>query len=586
MKKLVIYMVLVCSVCGLVASQDKQKGLVQPRLTQPRLPGVQSVSSLDLEKQKQPFTDMRPSTRYVLKINDKEVPVTQAFLNQFGAYRTETLFKDKQRLSLIVTQKTRKRSMSVLELTSLPARKMKEGLQQGVQTVVWDITPLSDAVFDARQGLKDIKKEKLERKRFDATMLRFVDIALGKQDPSTIKDKGELFMTIQIADMLGHDAIMQRCNPLLVDKLMAGHPLRNWLVRTLHGHDAQIRGVTGIPGTPLLASCSNDSTLRIWNHTTGEQDKTVTDDTGYILYSVVPYGKNTLMTGSWDKKLKLWDYTTAAQQKEFIGHTDAVTSVASLQEKGLIISGSHAKDRSVRVWKSNTSECLQILEGHKKSVSSVVALQGKLIASGSYDKTVMIWNAVSGERACTLIGHKNAVTGLAYINKTDFVASASLDGDVMIWNYKTGTWVRTLTGKKGGVWCVAYIPDTKYVIAGTVEGFLLMWDYETGALVRSFKAHDGAVTCVAAVQGINAVASGSTDKTIKLWNFDPFIHFTFDRIAFLYDIFTSKHSKVIVDGSDDSETFLSFPQGLQDHIIQLKRIKRLPAQSRANHKKE
>ena len=52
----------------------------------------------------------------------------------------------------------------------------------------------------------------------------------------------------------------------------------------------------------------------------------------------------------------------------------------------------------MRVWDSETGECVQTLEGHTDAVNSVAwdpSGSGRM-ASASWDKTVRVWDAATG----------------------------------------------------------------------------------------------------------------------------------------------------------------------------------------------
>ena len=65
------------------------------------------------------------------------------------------------------------------------------------------------------------------------------------------------------------------------------------------------------------------------------------------------------------------------------GHTDAVRALATSENK--LFSGSY--DGTVKVWDTETLQCLKTLAGHAGPVRTLVLSAGHMF-SGSYDKTV------------------------------------------------------------------------------------------------------------------------------------------------------------------------------------------------------
>ena len=114
------------------------------------------------------------------------------------------------------------------------------------------------------------------------------------------------------------------------------------------------------------------------------------------------------------------------------GHISVVTSVSFNHDGTKIVSGS--RDRTVRVWNSETGECVLTLEGHTDFVNSVsFNHDGTKIVSGSSDKTVRVWNSEIGECLLTLEGNTDYVTSVSFNHDGTKIISGSRDRTVRVW---------------------------------------------------------------------------------------------------------------------------------------------------------
>jgi len=118
-------------------------------------------------------------------------------------------------------------------------------------------------------------------------------------------------------------------------------------VRTLEGHTSWVRSVAFSPDGKLLASGSDDDTIKLWDVATGREVRTL-EGHNYAVTSVAfsPDGK-LLASGSY-KEIKLWEVATGQEVRTLRGHTDWVKSVAFSPDGKLLASGS--EDWTIKLW--------------------------------------------------------------------------------------------------------------------------------------------------------------------------------------------------------------------------------------------
>jgi hypothetical protein len=90
------------------------------------------------------------------------------------------------------------------------------------------------------------------------------------------------------------------------------------------------------------------------------------------------------------------------------------------------------------------------------NVSSVAfSLDGRWLASGSWDKIVKIWEVATGREVRTLAGHTDLISGLAFSPDGRWLASSSYDGSTGIWNAENGMRAALLIAtREGSDWLV------------------------------------------------------------------------------------------------------------------------------------
>lgn len=143
----------------------------------------------------------------------------------------------------------------------------------------------------------------------------------------------------------------------------------------------------------LLASCSDDFTLYLWNPL--KTNKPVVRMTGhqqpvnFIRYS--PDGKY-IASASFDKSVRLWHGQTGKFVAVFRAHCQSVYQVAWSADSRMLCSSS--KDSTIKLWEIKTKKMVADLPGHADEVYAVDwSPDGERIASGGKDKVLKVWRS-------------------------------------------------------------------------------------------------------------------------------------------------------------------------------------------------
>jgi WD40 repeat protein len=306
------------------------------------------------------------------------------------------------------------------------------------------------------------------------------------------------------------------------------------VLRNLYGGR---RPVVFSPDGRTLATGDTRGLVTLWDVATGERSEmhAIPYDQTYPVYDLAfsPDGR-WLVTGHGDGAVSNWDVESRLEIGTIGMHrgenrkdelelriglkrelTESAVKGVTFSPDGRYIA-SCGYDKKIRLWDAVTGRALKELAGHKGYVWDVAfSPDGSWLASsgGANDNTIRIWDVVTGQTLRVLAGGDiNIISHISVSPDGKLLASANYN-TVKIWKVASGRLLRTLNGAYEDA---AFSPDGHLLATNGGEG-LAFWDVATGQQVRTFGGNMSSSNLVALSSDGRWLASDGTGGSIILW---------------------------------------------------------------------
>ncbi|KAJ8934068.1 hypothetical protein NQ318_012499 [Aromia moschata] len=234
------------------------------------------------------------------------------------------------------------------------------------------------------------------------------------------------------------------CDSCLHLLLRYNHPIR--FVEDYNMANACVRMVRASPDGTLLASCSNDQTVKIWVVSSKEcrnelrahehvveciswapdsSANAINEAAGVDNKKGAHMGPF-LASGSRDKTIRIWDVGAGVALFVLVAHDNWVRGV---------VFHPGSDDKTLRVWDLRNKRCMKTLEAHKHFCTSLEPLGNAFERSEVYltlpctSKLEQQWNALASQ---THPG-KDAADASHFHKSHPYVISGSVDQTVKVW---------------------------------------------------------------------------------------------------------------------------------------------------------
>ena len=294
-------------------------------------------------------------------------------------------------------------------------------------------------------------------------------------------------------------------------------PTRPAIIRA---HSDYIKALAFSPNSALIASASNDHTIRVWDVVSGIEMLTLNHDNW--VSAVVFSADGTLIVAGgmqgFGGVVRVWDAAAGEATAELV-HSGYVSSVAISPDGTLIAVGCDNEEPVYRWTLDGSWQETAPLSGHTGGIQAVTfSPNGALLASASQDGTVRVWDLASDAELLKL-EHPDAVYSVAFSPDGALIASGSANGIVYLWDAVSGESVAELTGHSSLVSAVAFSPDGALIASGSHDKLIRVWAFEDAwQEMVILRGHTDWIKSVVFSPDGTQMGSGSVDGSMILWD--------------------------------------------------------------------
>ncbi|XP_037701211.1 apoptotic protease-activating factor 1 isoform X3 [Choloepus didactylus] len=324
---------------------------------------------------------------------------------------------------------------------------------------------------------------------------------------------------------------------------------------TMFGHTNSVNHCRFSPDDNLLASCSADGTLKLFDiHTSGLLAEIYTGHHSTVQYCDFSPHNHLAVVALSQYCVELWNIDSHLKVADCRGHLSWVHCVMFSPDGSSFLTSSD--DQTIRLWETkkvcknsaivlkqevdvvfqenevmilavDNIRRLQLINGKTGQIDYLTEAQVsccclsphlQYIAFGDEDGAIEILELLNSRIFRSRIGHKKAVRHIQFTADGKTLISSSDDSAIQVWNWQSEEYV-FLQAHQETVKDFRLLKNSR-LLSWSFDGTVKVWNIITGRIEKDFVCHQGTVLSCDISPDATKFSSTSADKTAKIWSFE------------------------------------------------------------------
>lgn len=301
----------------------------------------------------------------------------------------------------------------------------------------------------------------------------------------------------------------------------------------LSGHTNEVYALAFSPDGTLLASGSQDGTVRLWDVATSKQRVILRMSAqekrhAYTIYGLAlsPDGK-TIVSGGNEAVIRIWEVATGKEQLQIKGDQFEGRAIAIAPDgKTLVSAGSF---KTGRFWDPATGKLKGEFKSRSYAADKCLSFrdEGREIAVGFENSAIRIYESKTGVERRTIELTSRYMYSMA-LSKDGRRAVVGLDrGSVKEIDLETGKETAEAKSKLERVYAVTLAADRRVFAGGKSEeeggAAIVLIDFDTNKVIDIYKNENDYICCLACSPDGKLLAAGGHDRMVRIWDIEKLV---------------------------------------------------------------